>query len=84
MSGDKVSIDDIIKSANSIPRFKAEELCKSVMSKLSTLKESEPLKDEPEQQRQLREISRIALRNGILPSALCLHVIMYMSKNKNL
>ena len=84
MSGDKVSIDDIIKSANSIPRFKAEELCRSVMSKLSTLKESEPLKDEPEQQRRLREISRIALRNGILPSALYLHVIMYMSKNKNL
>ena len=38
-------------------------------------------KDEEEQQRQFREISRIALRNGFLPSALYLHVIMAMNAN---
>ena len=39
-------------------------------------------KDEKELQRQFREISRIALRNGILPSALYLHVIMGMNASK--
>ena len=38
-------------------------------------------KDKEEQQRQFREISRIALRNGVLPSALYLHVIMGMNAN---
>lgn len=38
--------------------------------------------DEEEQQRQFREVSRIALRNGILPSALFLHTIMWMSDSK--
>lgn len=73
MSGDRVSEEDIIHSANSLPRFKATELCKKVED---TIKAQKVPENEKEQQRQFREISRIALRNGILPSALYLHVIM--------
>jgi hypothetical protein len=82
MSGDKVSEADIIKSANSIPQFEAARLCKIVMEEMKTQQEHGAPKDEKEQQRQFREISRIALRNGILPSALYLHVIMGMNASK--
>ena len=82
MSGDKVSEADIIKSANSIPQFEATRLCKIVMEEMKTQQEHGAPKDEEEQQRQFREISRIALRNGILPSALYLHVIMGMNASK--
>ena len=83
MSGDKVSNEDIIASANSIPQFKAQELCEVVMGEFTIQKEGGAPKDEQEQQRRAREISRIALRNGVLPSALYLHTIMYMSANKH-
>lgn len=73
LSGDKVSYTDIIKSVNSIPQFEAIRLYKIVMEKI---KEYGAPKDEEELQRQFREISRVALRNGILPSALFLHIIM--------
>ena len=80
LSDDKISENDIIASANSIPQFRAKELCRIVMEELKNQQESGNPKNEEEQQRQLREISRIALRNGILPSALYLHVIMGMNK----
>ena len=82
MSGDKVSEADIIKSANSIPRFEAERLCKIVIEEMKAQQKLGAPKDEKEQQRQFHEISRIALRNGILPSALYLHVIMGMNTSK--
>lgn len=82
MSGDEVSAADIIKSANSIPQFEAARLCKIVMEEMKTQQEHGAPKDEEEQQRQFREISRIALRNGILPAALYLHVIMGMDDSK--
>ena len=82
MSGDKASETDIIKSANSVPQFEAAKLCKIVMEEMKTQQEHGAPKDEKEQQRQFREISRIALRNGILPSALYLHVIMGMNVSK--
>lgn len=82
ISGDKVSEADIIKSANSIPQFEAARLCTIVMKEIKTQQEHGAPKDEKEQQRQFREISRIALRNGILPSALYLHVIMGMNASK--
>lgn len=70
MSGDKTSNEDIIASANSIPQFEAKELCKVVIGELKAQKEGGAPKDGPELQRYFREISRIALRNGVLPSAL--------------
>lgn len=79
MSGDKVSEADIIKSANSIPQFEAGRLCKIVTEETKALPTP---KCENEQLRQFREISRIALRNGILPAALYLHVIMERSASK--
>lgn len=82
ISGDEVSATDIIKSANSIPQFEAARLCKIVMEEMKTQQEHGAPKDEEEQQRQFREISRIALRNGILPAALYLHVIMGMDDSK--
>lgn len=82
MSDDKASEADIIKSANSIPQFEATRLCKIVTEDMKALQVHGAPKDEKEQQRQFREISRIALRNGILPSALYLHVIMGMNANK--
>lgn len=83
MSGDKSSNENIIASANSIPQFEAKELCKVVIGELKAQKEGGAPKDGPELQRYFREISRIALRNGVLPSALYLHTIMYMSANKH-
>ena len=53
------------------------------MRELQLLKEAGAPKDEQELQRQFREISRIALRNGVLPPALYLHVVMHMSTNKH-
>ena len=82
MSGDRVPEADIIKSANAIPQFRATELCNAVMDEIRAQKECGAPKDEKEQQRQFREISRIALRNGILPSALYLHVIMGVKASK--
>lgn len=73
LSGDNVSEADIIKSANSIPKFEATRLCEIVMEKI---KEYGAPKDKEELELQFREISRVALRNGILPSALFLHIIM--------
>lgn len=81
MSGDKSSNDAIIKSVNSVPRFKLDELCKIAMTEMEVQKESGPPKDEKEQRRQFHEISRIALRNGILPSALYLYVTKTMKIN---
>ena len=82
LSGDKVSRKDVIANANSMPEFRAQELCKTVVNKLKLLNEAGAPKDEQDLQRQFREISRIALRNGVLPPALYLHVVMYMSTNK--
>ena len=81
MSDDKVSEEEIVKCANTIPQFKAAELCKTAMDEMTAQQELGTPKDKEEQQRQFREISRIALRNGVLPSALYLHVIMGMNAN---
>ena len=83
LSGDKIPKEDVIANANSIPEFQSQELCKIVMRELQLLKEAGAPKDEQELQRQFREISRIALRNGVLPPALYLHVVMHMSTNKH-
>ena len=82
MSDDIVSETDIIKSANSVPQFEATRLCKIVTEEMKAQQERGAPKNEAEQQRQFREVSRIALRNGILPSALYLHVIMGMNASK--
>lgn len=79
ISGDSVSDEEIIKNVNSIPKFEAKELCKMVSEKI---KEFEVPKDEEELEHQFREISKIALRRGILPSALYVHIVMDQNTNK--
>ena len=79
MSDDDVSEKDIIRSVNSIPQFKVKALCQTVLNEIRKLRVPE---NDAEQQCQFREVSRIALREGILPSALYVHMMMYMNENK--
>lgn len=79
MSGDRVSESDIIKCASSIPRFEVTRLYEIAKKEMLAQKERGAPKNVEEQQRQFHEISRIALRNGILPSALYLHMILGMN-----
>lgn len=76
MSFDPVSKADILRAVNTIPKFRSDELCRTAMQRLSDLSELGAPKDEQEQLRKFREISRIALRNGVLPTALYVHVII--------
>ena len=79
MSDDDVSEKDIIRSVNSSPQFKVKALCQTVLNEIRKLRVPE---NDAEQQCQFREVSRIALREGILPSALYVHMMMYMNENK--
>lgn len=73
MSFDPISKADTLKAVNAIPQFLSDELCEMVMQK--GLELGTP-KDAQEQQRQFREISRIALRYGVLPTALYVHIMI--------
>ena len=76
LSGDPISKDNIIKGVNAIPLYQAQELCKLVAQKLSEQSKNGPPKDEADFYLQFREISRIALRHGVLPTALFVHYVM--------
>lgn len=78
LSDDKVSNDEMLESINSIPRFRLDTLYETAMNEIKAQKENGPPKDEDEQRRLSREISRIALRNGVLPSALYLYTTKRM------
>lgn len=80
LSGDKVSEAEIIKNMNSIPPFEVARLYKLVMNEIKAQQKSAITQDGATLERGFREISRIALRNGILPSALFFHVINEKSK----
>lgn len=79
MSMDPISRADIIKEVNSIPEFRAKELCALVEQEMQEQDKKGNPKDEEEQRWQFREVSRIALRNGVLPVALFLLYIMNIS-----
>ena len=78
LSDDKVSNDEMLESINSITRFRLDTLYETAMNEIKAQKENGPPKDEDEQRRLSREISRIALRNGVLPSALYLYTTKRM------
>lgn len=80
LSGDKVPEAEIIKNMNSIPPFEVARLYKLVMNEIKAQQKSAITQDGATLERGFREISRIALRNGILPSALFFHVINEKSK----
>ena len=76
ISFDPASKADTLKAVNAIPKFQSDELCRVAMQKVLDLSELGTPRDEQEQQRQFREISRIALRHGVLPTALYVHIMM--------
>ncbi|WP_411680066.1 hypothetical protein [Clostridium thailandense] len=76
LSFDPISKQQIIDEVNSIPQFEAYRLCKNVRKELLEQKTKGNPKSEEELVQGFMEISRIALREGVLPSALFLLYIM--------
>lgn len=76
MSSDPVTKTDTFEAVNSIPKFQSDELCKIAMQRVLDLSKLGAPENTLEQQRQFREISRIALRYGVLPTALYVHIMM--------
>lgn len=75
-------IVDIIKEINFIPQFEVKRLCEIVRRELEEQKERVNPKSEDELIRGFNEISRIGLREGVLPSALFVMYIMNVNSNK--
>lgn len=80
ISGDPVSKADIIKEVNSIPEFRAKELCELVDQEIKQMDKKGSPKDEKELKWRFGEVSRIALRNGVMPAALLVHYTMTLGK----
>lgn len=70
LSNDPVSPVEVEKSIRSIPEYRKKELCEMVHSEAKSRGMLANLKDEEDFARVAREISRIALREGILPTVL--------------
>lgn len=77
LSLDPIPKEEIEKEANSIPDFIAMSLCKEAMDLIKSQKTPKTLE---EHLKQRRIISKIALREGIFPSALYLLFIENFSK----
>lgn len=77
MPADPITKDETIKEVNSIPQFKADRLCKEISERML---EFEKPKNMDDMGYQFREISRIALREGIYPSALYMLYTMNLNK----
>lgn len=80
MSMDQISRADIIKEVNSIPEFRAKELCALVDQEIKQMDKKGSPKDEKELKWRFGEVSRIALRNGVMPAALFVHYTMMLGK----
>lgn len=80
LSCDSISEEELITEVNSIPQFEVKRLCDMVYKELQRQNGKLVPQNIDEFLKHSREISRIALRYGILPSALVVHVIM----NKNI
>ena len=77
LSFDPITEDEIRKEANSIPDFIAKPLCQEAINLLKTLDHP---KNEEGLYKQFRTVSRIALREGIYPSAFYLLLMDNFSK----
>ena len=77
LSLDPITKEEIEKEANSIPEYMAMPLCKEAMN---LIKVQTTPKSEEELMKQFRMVSRIALREGIYPSAFYLILIDNFSK----
>lgn len=76
LSYDSISKKKIVDEVNSISSFEAARLCRIVRTRLEELDSHGNSKNEDEFYRGFREISRIGLREGVLPSALFLLYVM--------
>lgn len=70
LSNDPIDRVTLQKEMNKIPQFRADELCKEAHTLCMQLREASSPKREDELLAQFREISRIALREGVLPTVL--------------
>lgn len=70
LSSDPVNRETLLKEMNKIPQFRVDALCKEAHRLCIKQKEEKPPRSEEELSAQFREISRIALREGILPTVL--------------
>lgn len=70
LSDDPVDRVTLQNEMNKIPQFRVDALCKEANKLCIKQKESGPPESEEELSTQFREISRIALREGILPTVL--------------
>ena len=73
LSADPISREEIIKEVNSIPRFEIDRLCKVIKTRMLEFKKPNNMDD---MEYQFREISRIALSEGIYPLALFMLFVM--------
>ncbi len=81
ISFDPVDKGKIIDEVNSIPQFEADRLCRIVRNELEQQKDRGNPKSEDELLRDFGEVSRIGLREGVLPSAL---LLLYIINAKSL
>lgn len=79
LSFDPITEDEIRKEANSIPDFIAKPLCQEA---IKLMESQESPKDEDDLNKMFRYISRIALREGIYPSAFYLLLIDNLKETK--
>ena len=80
MSFDPIPKQKIIDEVNSIPQFEAVRVWRLVREELESQKERGNPKSEDELSKNFMEISRIGLREGILPPAL---LMLYIINIKN-
>jgi hypothetical protein len=76
LSFDSIPKGKIVNEINSIPQFEAAQLCSIVKKEMEEQKNRGNPKSEDELVRGFGEISRIGLREGVLPSALFMLYIM--------
>lgn len=79
LSLDRVSPKDILNEINSTPLFKIKRLCEMVNEELEKQKGLGSPKNGKELMLGFNEISRIGLREGVLPSALFMMYTMFKS-----
>lgn len=81
LTGDKYSKDEIIDEVNSTPKYKIDRLSGMVFEELNRQKNTS-VSTESELINNFHEITRIALREGIIPPALLMMCVMnYRKKN---
>lgn len=71
----------MIKELKSIPLFVSNPLCEEGLQLMKAQKEIGPINDASEQMKQFRTISQIALREGILPSALYMLLVQHINSH---